>query len=232
MDQYLSSAETKWKRSNGLVMLLPHGMEGQGPEHSSARIERFLELCANENLILANCTTPANYFHLLRRQQVREFRKPLVAFTPKSLLRHPKVVSPLKDFTSNTFQEVIDDAHVNAKDVKRVLFCSGKVYYDLLEKQEADKRKDIAIVRLEQLFPIPEEQLKAIRKKYTKATQFVWVQEENENMGAWSYYCRKLMNTEIAFTGFVARKESGSTATGYMKQHVAQQAEILNKSFE
>lgn len=232
VDQYLSSAETKWKRSNGLVMLLPHGMEGQGPEHSSARIERFLELCANENLILANCTTPANYFHLLRRQQVREFRKPLVAFTPKSLLRHPKVVSPLKDFTSNTFQEVIDDTSVNAKDVKRVLFCSGKVYYDLLEKQEVDKRKDIAIVRLEQLFPIPEEQLKAIRKKYNKATQFVWVQEENENMGAWSYYCRKLMNTEIAFTGFVARKESGSTATGYMKQHVAQQAEILNKSFE
>lgn len=232
VDQYLSSAETKWKRSNGLVMLLPHGMEGQGPEHSSARIERFLELCANENLILANCTTPANYFHLLRRQQVREFRKPLVAFTPKSLLRHPKVVSPLKDFTSNTFQEVIDDTNVNAKDVKRVLFCSGKVYYDLLEKQEVDKRKDIAIVRLEQLFPIPEEQLKAIRKKYNKATQFVWVQEENENMGAWSYYCRKLMNTEIAFTGFVARKESGSTATGYMKQHVAQQAEILNKSFE
>jgi 2-oxoglutarate dehydrogenase E1 component len=232
VDQYLSSAETKWKRSNGLVMLLPHGMEGQGPEHSSARIERFLELCADENLILANCTTPANYFHLLRRQQVREFRKPLVAFTPKSLLRHPKVVSSLKDFTTSTFQEVIDDANVNAKDVKRVLFCSGKVYYDLLEKQEAEKRKDIAIVRLEQLFPIPEEQLKAIRKKYNKAKEFIWVQEENENMGAWSYYCRKLMNTEIAFTGFVARKESGSTATGYMKQHVAQQANILNKSFE
>ncbi|MDH5827583.1 2-oxoglutarate dehydrogenase E1 component [Sphingobacterium faecium] len=232
VDQYLSSAETKWKRSNGLVMLLPHGMEGQGPEHSSGRIERFLELCADENLILANCTTPANYFHLLRRQQVREFRKPLVVFTPKSLLRHPKVVSPLKDFTSNNFQEVIDDVNVTAKDVKRVLFCSGKIYYDLLEKQEVDKRKDVAIVRLEQLFPIPEEQLKAIRKKYNKASEFVWVQEENENMGAWSYYCRKLMNTEIAFTGFVARKESGSTATGYMKQHIAQQAKILNKSFE
>lgn len=232
VDQYLSSAETKWKRSNGLVMMLPHGMEGQGPEHSSARIERFLELCADENMILANCTTPANYFHLLRRQLVREFRKPLVVFTPKSLLRHPKVVSPLKDFTEAAFQEVIDDANVAAKDVKRVLFCSGKVYYDLLEKQEADKRKDIAIVRLEQLFPIPTEQLKAIRKKYNKAKEFVWVQEENENMGAWSYYCRKLMGTEIAFTGFVARKESGSTATGYMKQHVAQQAEILNKSFE
>lgn len=232
VDQYLSSAETKWKRSNGLVMMLPHGMEGQGPEHSSARIERFLELCADENMILANCTTPANYFHLLRRQLVREFRKPLVVFTPKSLLRHPKVVSPLKDFTEAAFQEVIDDANVAAKDVKRVLFCSGKVYYDLLEKQETDKRKDIAIVRLEQLFPIPTEQLKAIRKKYSKAKEFVWVQEENENMGAWSYYCRKLMGTEIAFTGFVARKESGSTATGYMKQHVAQQAEILNKSFE
>lgn len=232
VDQYLSSAETKWKRSNGLVMMLPHGMEGQGPEHSSARIERFLELCADENMIMANCTSPANYFHLLRRQLVREFRKPLVVFTPKSLLRHPKVVSPLKDFTEGVFQEVIDDANVAAKDVKRVLFCSGKVYYDLLEKQEADKRKDIAIVRIEQLFPIPAEQLKAIRKKYNKAKEFVWVQEENENMGAWSYYCRKLMGTDIAFTGFVARKESGSTATGYMKQHVAQQAAILNKSFE
>lgn len=232
VDQYLSSAETKWKRSNGLVMMLPHGMEGQGPEHSSARIERFLELCADENMILANCTSPANYFHLLRRQLVREFRKPLVVFTPKSLLRHPKVVSPLKDFTEGVFQEVIDDTNVAAKDVKRVLFCSGKVYYDLLEKQEADKRKDVAIVRIEQLFPIPAEQLKAIRKKYNKAKEFVWVQEENENMGAWSYYCRKLMGTEIAFTGFVARKESGSTATGYMKQHVAQQAAILNKSFE
>nr|WP_288812043.1 2-oxoglutarate dehydrogenase E1 component [uncultured Sphingobacterium sp.] len=232
VDQYLSSAETKWKRSNGLVMMLPHGMEGQGPEHSSARIERFLELCADENMILANCTSPANYFHLLRRQLVREFRKPLVIFTPKSLLRHPKVVSPLKDFTEGVFQEVIDDTNVAAKDVKRVLFCSGKVYYDLLEKQEADKRKDVAIVRLEQLFPIPAEQLKAIRKKYNKAKEFVWVQEENENMGAWSYYCRKLMGTEIAFTGFIARKESGSTATGYMKQHIAQQAAILNKSFE
>ena len=232
VDQYLSSAETKWKRSNGLVMMLPHGMEGQGPEHSSARIERFLELCADENMILANCTTPANYFHLLRRQLVREVRKPLVGFTPKSLVRHPKVVSPLKDFTEAAFQEVIDDANVAAKDVKRVLFCSGKVYYDLLEKQETDKRKDIAIVRLEQLFPIPTEQLKAIRKKYNKAKEFVWVQEENENMGGWSYYSRKLMGTDVTFTGFVARKESGSTATGYMKQHVAQQAEILNKSFE
>jgi 2-oxoglutarate dehydrogenase, E1 component len=153
VDQYLSSAETKWKRSNGLVMMLPHGMEGQGPEHSSARIERFLELCADENMILANCTTPANYFHLLRRQLVREFRKPLVVFTPKSLLRHPKVVSPLKDFTEVAFQEVIDDVNVAAKDVKRVLFCSGKVYYDLLEKQEADKTQRYRYCKIGTIIP-------------------------------------------------------------------------------
>ena len=155
VDQYLSSAETKWKRSNGLVMMLPHGMEGQGPEHSSGRIERFLELCANDNLIIANCTTPANYFHLLRRQLVRDFRKPLVVFTPKSLLRHPKVVSKMEDFTKVNFQEVIDDSYVKAASVKRVLFCSGKIYYDLLEKQQADKRTDVAIVRIEQLYPSP-----------------------------------------------------------------------------
>ncbi len=232
VDQYLSSAETKWKRSNGLVMMLPHGMEGQGPEHSSARIERFLELCADDNLILANCTTPANYFHLLRRQLVRDFRKPLVVFTPKSLLRHPRVVSPIADFTSAKFQEVIDDANVKAKEVKRVLFCSGKIYYELLEKQEAEKRQDVAIVRIEQLFPVPTEALQAIRQKYAQATEFIWVQEENENMGAWPYFCRKLRRTDIEFTDVIARKESGSTATGYMKQHVAQQAYIINKSFE
>jgi len=232
VDQYLASAETKWRRSNGLIMMLPHGMEGQGPEHSSARIERFLELCANDNLILANCTTPANYFHLLRRQLVRDFRKPLVVFTPKSLLRHPKVVSPIKDFTSATFQEVIDDTSVKATAVKRVLFCSGKIYYDLLEKQQTEKRKDVAIVRLEQLFPVPVEQLEAIRKKYNKATDFIWVQEENENMGAWPYYCRKLRKTNIEFTDFIARQESGSTATGYSKKHAIQQETIINKSFE
>src|SRR5690606_4971206 len=166
VDQYLSSGETKWKRSNGLVMMLPHGMEGQGPEHSSGRIERFLELCANDNMIIANCTTPANYFHLLRRQMVRDFRKPLVVFTPKSLLRHPKVVSRLDDFTKTNFQEVIDDTYVKANSVKRVLFCSGKIYYELLEKQQNDKRQDIAIVRIEQLYPAPTQQLEAIHKRY------------------------------------------------------------------
>src|SRR5690606_17068428 len=229
-DQYISSGETKWKRSNGLVMLLPHGMEGQGPEHSSCRIERYLELCANNNLIVANCTTPANFFHILRRQLHREFRKPLVVATPKSLLRHPKAVSSIADFTKNVFQEILDDQNVTARSVKRVVLCSGKIYYDLLEKQEADKRKDVALVRVEQLFPIAYNQLDALRKKYAKA-EFVWVQEENENMGAWPFYCRKLSGSALNLR-VIARPESGSPATGYMKRHVAQQEEIINKAFE
>lgn len=229
-DQYISAGETKWRRSNGLVMLLPHGMEGQGPEHSSCRIERYLELSADYNIIVANCTTPANFFHLLRRQLHREFRKPLVVATPKSLLRHPKAVSPLSDFTQKDFQEILDDENVTAKSVKRVLLCSGKIYYDLLEKQETDKRKDVALVRVEQLFPIATDQLEAIRKKYAKA-EFVWVQEENENMGAWPFYCRKLSGSALNLR-VIARPESGSPATGYMKRHLAQQAEIINKAFE
>ena len=229
-DQYISAGETKWKRSNGLVMLLPHGMEGQGPEHSSCRIERYLELSANDNIVVANCTSPANYFHLLRRQMHRDFRKPLVVATPKSLLRHPKAVSALADFTDNNFQEILDDTNVTARSVKRVVLCSGKIYYDLLEKQEADKRKDVALVRVEQLFPIAFDQLDALRQKYAKA-EFVWVQEENENMGAWPFYCRKLSGSSLNLR-VIARPESGSPATGYMKRHVAQQQEIINKAFE
>lgn len=229
-DQYIISGETKWKRSNGLVMLLPHGMEGQGPEHSSCRIERYLELSANHNIIVANCTTPANYFHLLRRQLHRDFRKPLIVATPKSLLRHPKAVSSLTDFTEKDFQKVIDDANVTAKSVKRVILCSGKIYYELLEKQETDKRKDVAIVRMEQLFPIPYDEIEALQKKYAKA-EFVWVQEENENMGGWPFYCRKFSGSTLNLS-VIARPESGSPATGYMKQHVAEQTNILNKAFE
>lgn len=229
-DQYISSGESKWKRSNGLVMLLPHGMEGQGPEHSSCRIERYLELSANNNMIVANCTTPANYFHLLRRQLHRDFRKPLIVATPKSLLRHPKAVSPLIDFTEKSFQEIIDDVNVTAKSVKRVLLCSGKIYYELLEKQETDKRKDVAIVRVEQLFPIAHDQINDLRKKYANA-EFVWVQEENENMGAWPFYCRKFSGSDLNLK-VIARPESGSPATGYMKRHVAEQTNILNKAFE
>ena len=231
IDQFITSAETKWQRSNGLVMLLPHGFEGQGPEHSSARIERFMEACADDNIQVANCTTPANLFHILRRQLKREFRKPLVVFTPKSLLRSPACVSKLEEFTKGKFQEVIDDAFVKAADVKRVLLCSGKVYYDLLDKQQNDKRKDVAIVRLEQLYPLPYAQLEAIKSKYKNAPELIWVQEEPENMGAWPYISRKFRKSAFDFD-LISRKESSSTATGYAKQHAAQQLFIVTSAFE
>lgn len=231
VDQFVTSAETKWQRSNGLVMLLPHGYEGQGPEHSSARIERFMEQCADFNIQVTNITTPANYFHLLRRQLKRSFRKPLVVFTPKSLLRHPLCVSKLEEFTDGQFQEVIDDTYVKTADVKRVLLCSGKIYYELLEKQQTDQRKDVAIVRLEQLYPTPYAQLEAIKEKYSKAKELMWVQEEPENMGAWPYLCRKLRNSDVHLD-VISRKESSSTATGYAKQHISQQLYIIGKAFE
>lgn len=231
IDQFITSAETKWQRSNSLVMLLPHGYEGQGPEHSSGRIERFMEACADDNIQVANCTTPANFFHLLRRQLKRNYRKPLVVFTPKSLLRSSQCVSKLEEFTEGKFREVIDDTFVKASDVKRVLFCSGKIYYDLLEKQQVDKRKDVAIVRLEQLYPTPYDQLDAIKNRYKNAKEHIWVQEEPENMGAWPYIARKFRNSEFDFE-VISRKESSSTATGYAKQHVTQQLYIIGRAFE
>lgn len=231
VDQFIASAETKWQRSNGLVLLLPHGYEGQGPEHSSARIERFMGLCADNNIQVVNCTTPANFFHALRRQLKRNFRKPLIVFTPKSLLRNSQCVSKLEDFTKMQFQEVIDDTFAKATDVKRVLFCSGKIYYDLLERQKADKRVDVAIVRLEQLYPTPTDQMKMIKAKYKKAVEFIWVQEEPENMGAWPYLCRKFRGSEFNLD-VISRKESSSTATGYAKKHAIQQQYIFDKAFE
>jgi 2-oxoglutarate dehydrogenase E1 component len=212
-------------------MLLPHGFEGQGPEHSSGRIERFMEACADDNIQVVNCTTPANFFHVLRRQLKRNFRKPLVVFTPKSLLRSAQCVSKLEEFTDGKFNEVIDDQFVKTADVKRVLFCSGKIYYDLLEKQQTDKRKDVAVVRLEQLYPMPYDQLEAIQSKYKNATEFVWVQEEPENMGAWPYISRKFRNSSLNFE-LISRKESSSTATGYAKQHIAQQLYVVACAFE
>ncbi len=232
VDQYIASAETKWQRGNGLVMLLPHGYEGQGPEHSSARIERFMELCADNNIQVANCTTPANFFHVLRRQIYRDFRKPLIIFTPKSLLRSPKCVSPLIEFTEGKFQEVIDDSYADAKKVKRVLFCSGKIYYDLQEKQLADERKDVAIVRIEQLYPTPIQQMAKLKAKYSKAKEFTWVQEEPENMGAWPYMCRKFRKGDVLNLDVISRLEGSSTATGFAKQHAAQQTHIIAKAFE
>lgn len=227
IDQFIVSAESKWQRMNGLVMLLPHGYEGQGPEHSSARMERFFQMCSNENIIIANLTTSANIFHLMRRQVSWEFRKPAVVFSPKSLLRHPGVASPMKDFTSGKFQEVIGDSYVTNKDVTKVLFCSGKVYFDLLEEQQKRKSKDVAIVRVEQLYPWPQKQLDAILKKY-KSPKLVWVQEEPKNMGAWSNIN---MRTDMEFE-VVARKISASPATGFSKIHKVEQAELVKRAFE
>ena len=232
VDQYIASAETKWQRENGLVMLLPHGYEGQGPEHSSARIERFMELCADYNMQVTNCTTPANFFHAIRRQFKRDFRKPLIVFTPKSLLRHPACVSPLEDFTDGKFKEVIDDVNVESKAVTRVLFCSGKIYYELLEKQQKDQIKNVAIVRVEQLYPTPLAQMETVYKGYKNAQEAVWVQEEPENMGAWPYFLRKTRKTIFKDIELISRKESSSTASGFARQHADQQAYILAKSFE
>lgn len=227
IDQFIASAENKWQRMNGLVMLLPHGYEGQGPEHSSARPERFLQMAARENMIMANVTSPANFFHLLRRQVTWEFRKPCVVFSPKSLLRHPKVVSPISDFTKGGFKEIIPDSYVTNKSVSRVLFCTGKVYFDLLEEQQKRKAKDVAIVRVEQLYPFPKKQIDALLKKYNDP-KLVWVQEEPENMGAWTF----LMRTLDQKLELVARKPSSSPATGFAKVHKEEQADIVARAFD
>lgn len=226
IDQFLSSAESKWQRMNGLVLLLPHGYEGQGPEHSSCRPERFLQLSAEYNMVVANPTTPANIFHLLRRQVKWDFRKPCIVFSPKSLLRHPQVISPVAEFTAGGFQEVIDDAGATARDVKRVVVCSGKLYYDLAEVQQKKKIKDVALIRLEQLHPYPEKQMTSILKKYKTATR-VWAQEEPANMGALSYVQRVAPGL---FTEFIARKASASPATGYSKVHKIEQDRIVNQA--
>ena len=227
IDQYISSAETKWKTHSGLTLLLPHGYEGQGPEHSSARPERFLQLCANWNMQVCNITTPGNYFHALRRQLHRDIRLPLVVMTPKSLLRHPLCVSALSDFTKGSFQELIDDAYADIKKVKKVLFCSGKIYYDLLEEQQKNARKDVAIVRLEQLYPMPEAAMDAVMEKYKGAT-YHWVQEEPKNMGAWTFLLRREENFKLKL---ISRKASASTATGFAKVHAKEQRQIVEEAF-
>lgn len=229
IDQYISSAEDKWNRMNGIVMLLPHGYEGQGAEHSSARIERYLNLCAENNLQLVNCTTPANFFHALRRQLHRPFRKPLIVFTPKSLLRHPRCVSSIHDLSTGKFQELIDDASAMSEKITRVIVCSGKVYYDLLEQKEKDQSNHIALVRMEQLYPFPENQLTSLQKKYKSVTDWIWLQEEPENMGAWSYILRVTVG-KIPFR-VICRHESASPATGSYKAHDREQKELIAKAF-
>ncbi|MFK7813523.1 MAG: 2-oxoglutarate dehydrogenase E1 component [Maribacter sp.] len=214
IDQYISAAEDKWKLQNGLVMLLPHGYEGQGAEHSSARMERYLQLCARDNMYMADCTTPANMFHLLRRQMKSNFRKPLIVFTPKSLLRHPKAVSTVDEFATGGFQEVIDDSTADPKKIKTLVFCTGKFYYDLLATKEEHKRNDVALVRVEQLFPVPAEQMNAAIKKYKNADDIVWAQEEPKNMGAWSHmlmHYEEASNFRVASRRFYASPAAGSS---------------------
>jgi 2-oxoglutarate dehydrogenase E1 component len=223
---------------SGLTMLLPHGYEGQGPEHSSGRIERFLQMAAEDNIQIANCTTPANYFHLLRRQMLRKFRKPLIVFTPKSLLRHKKAVSILDDFNEKSgFQKIITYAvNKNNNKIERVVFCSGKIYYDILEKMHKDEEKKTAIIRIEQVYPFPKDLVSNYIREYKNA-KFFWCQEEPKNMGVW-FFCRpiiqnildetKIKNSKLFYAG---RKESASTATGLFKRHEIEQNEIINSIF-
>jgi len=250
IDQFIASGERKWKRASGLVMLLPHGYEGQGPEHSSARLERFLQLCANDNLQIMNCTTPANYFHALRRQVLRDFRKPLIMMTPKSLLRNKYCVSELKDFSKeNSFHRVMWDHSMDPKskgfiklksnsNIKKVILCSGKIYFDLLVAREKIKKNDVIIFRIEQLYPFPAKSLVKELKPFAKNANFYWCQEEPKNMGAWLLvrdYIRwtldtiKAKNNEISYIG---RIPDASPATGYAKRHLSEQQEIINKVFE
>jgi len=227
IDQFITASYTKWHRMNGLVLLLPHGYEGQGPEHSNARPERFLQMSAGWNMFVTNITTPANFFHSLRRQLVMPFRMPLIVMSPKSLLRHPKAVSPIKEFTSGSFQEVIDDTYVTSSKVSKVLLCTGKVYYDLLEEQLKKKRKDVAIIRLEQLHPFPKKQVMALVKKYN-AKQVYWVQEEPANMGAWAFILRSFREVD---KDIISRRATASTATGYHKVHLEEQAALIEEAF-
>ncbi|MGJ8658546.1 MAG: 2-oxoglutarate dehydrogenase E1 component [Cellulophaga fucicola] len=213
LDQYISAAEDKWKLQNGLVMLLPHGYEGQGAEHSSARMERYLQLCARDNMFIADVSTPAQMFHILRRQMKVNYRKPLVIFTPKSLLRHPKAVSSVEEFTSGSFQEVIDDTSVDVSKVKSLVFCTGKFYYDLLAVKEEQNREDVALVRVEQLFPLPSEKMTEIIGKYTNTDDIVWAQEEPRNMGAWSHIMMHFADANklrVASRRFYASPAAGS----------------------
>jgi 2-oxoglutarate dehydrogenase E1 component len=244
IDQFIAPGEAKWLRMSGLVLLLPHGYEGQGPEHSSARIERYLQLCAEENMIVANCTTPANYFHILRRQLLRDFRKPLIMFTPKSLLRNKQCTSRMKDFTDDVFHRVLlDDGETKHKEkflveddkIKKVILCSGKVYYDLLSERDSNKKLDIYIIRLEQLYPFPAKALTPIISRFKNA-DFIWCQEEPKNMGPWNTmeryidWCLTKAKCEKTKVKYVGRSPAASTATGLMSKHQKQQKMLIDSA--
>ncbi|WP_139956878.1 2-oxoglutarate dehydrogenase E1 component [Flavicella sediminum] len=226
-DQYISAAEDKWKLQNGIVVLLPHGYEGQGSEHSSARIERFLQLCAEDNMTVADCTTPANMYHLLRRHMKRKHRKPLIVFTPKSLLRHPKAVNPIEEFAQGGFQEVIDDT-IAPENVTKLVFCTGKFYYELLEERESTERDDIALVRIEQLFPLHEEKIQAAIDRYPNVKEYVWAQEEPKNMGAWSYMLQRF---NLAKLSVASRKYYSVPAAGSSARFKRRQRAVIDMVF-
>jgi 2-oxoglutarate dehydrogenase E1 component len=234
IDQFITSAEDKWNRMSGIVLLLPHGFEGQGPEHSSARLERFLMLAAEDNIQVMNLTTPAQIFHCLRQQCVRPWRKPLVIMSPKSLLRHPEAVSDLADLADGRFERLIPDATVDPKKAKRVLFCSGKIYYELLTKRRELDRDDVAIVRLEQLYPMPREEMGAELSRYPESVELVWVQEEPINMGAWPFL-RTRIGDRVPGTDrpirAITRPVSASPATGSAAAHKIEQELILSAAF-
>jgi 2-oxoglutarate dehydrogenase E1 component len=231
IDQFICSSSEKWKRLNGLVMLLPHGYEGQGPEHSSARLERFLQLAANDNLQICNLTTPAQFFHALRRQVLRPYRKPLVVMTPKSLLRHPEAISQVGELSGGKFQRVIDDEVAKPAQTKRVMFCSGKVYYDLVDERKKRGADDTAIVRIEQLYPLAEPALKELAARYKKAKDFLWVQEEPENMGAAFFMQPRLTEIVSSNVQVVSRKAAASPATGSKDSHDLEQQLLMKQAF-
>ncbi len=232
IDQFLTSSEAKWQRYCGLVMFLPHGYDGQGPEHSSARLERYLQLCAEDNIQVCMPSTPAQIFHMLRRQMLRPYRKPLIVMTPKSLLRHKLAVSPFEDFTDRGFQTVIDEtAEIEPKKVERLLLCSGKVYFDLLEARAKQGIDNIAIVRIEQLYPFPEETLAEVQARYPHVKQRVWVQEEPRNQGAW-WFLRTQLNvgfsdSEMSQLEYAGRPPSASPAVGYSQLHREQREQLI-----
>jgi len=229
IDQYISCGEDKWNNQNGIVLLLPHGYEGQGAEHSSARMERYLQLCARHNMYVADCTTPANFYHLLRRQMKTTFRKPLVVFTPKSLLRDPRVVSSIEEFENGSFQETFDDETVNKDEVRSLVFCTGKFYYDIIAEREINGRKDVAVVRIEQLFPLPVEQLKAIIARYPNVDDYVWAQEEPKNMGAYGYM---LMNFDMVKWRLASLKAYAAPAAGSYTRAKRRHSDAIRMVFD
>ncbi|MCA1784722.1 MAG: 2-oxoglutarate dehydrogenase E1 component, partial [Desulfobacteraceae bacterium] len=229
VDLYIAAGEAKWRRQCGLVLLLPHGYEGLGPEHSSARPERFLQLCANDNIQVCNPTTPAQYFHLLRRQMVRSFRKPLVILTPKSLLRHPMAVSEIKDLTSGGFSEVLDDPE-KVENPERVVFCSGKIFYELVQKRSESAREKIAILRMEQFYPFPEQSLKQVISRYKDTRQWYWVQEEPANMGGAEFIRPRLEKLVDDRVHCVTRPAQASPATGFSGIYKQEQAAVIKKT--